>query len=580
MPTLFLGRLLAGLACLTFGGLSNEAGQADVHTVREESFTTLFPIDAQALAQATTPEEAVAVVARTAPHLGDVLGAPALERLLSLATEGTPLGTTAADGNPLADADTAKRTREVSHARWFLVGMRLAPCANPTFLPTAWLRVSETSERRVCVPQVRLVAQAFGVRREEDPQTGAFRPMGSSDDKTLHLVFDALPGFDTTSVARLRAGERSLEQAVGTLEPGFGHQELMTSFETVDTQDLQGALEAARGHLVNAALSLPALTNGNGTIEDLVREAKENPHALAFRQSALRKALRETLLSGARLRHVTLNFSNSGAAARPGASWLFARLAPRAPDEGEAQPSENAFPMANVLKAENLARFDAQVTFEKTPLLAPAWETLQGSSPSHAFKVVSAGKHETFLPVPGRPTSVDAELLAAARSDAFTARALSLGGLFPFFVGDTATSNDALESDLTRGLEGPAAKTLAIVASGLFSPGVHGPASGPCASCHAATGARVRYLGQKWPVASPASLDLRDDSSLLNFGHASFNEMWNLRMLGFFERSPSVADRVILETREEASFARAWLSASHIQNENENENTPHRRPTP
>lgn len=542
-----LRRSLLRTACLGLAVLfmphSTQGGVAAPPPVREDSFTTLFPLDAAALANATTTAEALAVVAQTLPHLGDVMGAPALERVLELATQGNALGGQATDGNPLADSDTAGRTRSVTHAQWFVVGMRLSPCTNPTWIPNAWLRAVADLERAVCVPQVRIVAQAFGVRREEDPQMGVFRSMGSSDDKTLHLVFDALPEFDTAAVASLRSTEAKLEGALGARMTATELTERLTAVLTAPKAlRTRERLEKARADFLQKVRGLPPTSQGAGTLAELVRDALDAPHALAERQAPLRRALRTTLLDGARLRHVTLNFSNSGAAARPGSSWVFAKLSP-------SGTGEKQFPLATVLKAPDKASFNALVALEKTPLVAPAWETKQADNEMlHGLSLPNAGLHETFLPVPGRPASVDAELLAAARGDAFTARALSFGGFFPFFAGNEATSSDALESDRARGVSGAAARTLAVVASGLFSPAVQGPSSTSCASCHAATGARTRYLGDTWPVAAPKANRFRDDTTRLNFGHATFNEMWNLRMLGYFERAPSIADRVVLET--------------------------------
>jgi hypothetical protein len=575
------------LACvLASAGLGIPAAGTASSSLRENALTHLLPVDGAALAQATTAQEAVSVVARTLPSAADVMSAAFYARIVELATTGS---TGTEDANPLAGG-AAAGARSVPFGQWFLVGVRIVPCGNPTSLPTAWLLapgdVPGTPQGRaleaLCVPQVRLVAQAFGVRREEDPTTGVFRPRGASDDKTLHLVFDVLPGVSEAEGARITAfGERVERDVVkaateaangGILTPSDINRIVARSVKGALSdsggEDVLARLASARRALVSLAASVapaPTAPGGagapvvarDGTLRENVEDARARPLVLADAQGPLRSALRGALLRDARLRHVTLNFSNSGNAARPGDAWLFARIMDAS--------ARDALPPASILK-ETDARILAR--FGKVGLKTLAWEQRDDASRGArlAAREIDAGAHEVFLPVPGRPASVDAEILKSARNDSFIARALVLAGFSPFFSDDGAglTSADALETEWAEGRPGPATDTLAVVTGGLFSPSVHGPGSATCAACHAATGARERYLGNDaWPSATPGT-PLRDNASRVNFGHARFNEMWNLRMLGWFERAPAVADRVVLETRADVRYANALLSGEAL----------------
>ena len=525
--------------------------------LREDALTTLFPVDAKALAAATTSEEAAGVVARTLPSLGDVMSPEFHGRILALATEGSAEAASP-DRNPIG-GKVGEQTRSIPFSRWFLVGMRLSPCANPTLLPTSWLRSGgRQTEARVCVPQLRLVAQAFGARREEDAVSGVFRPSGSSDDKTIHIVLDLLPGIDDTAAARLRRAETALEESV--LEASARGQLTLSGLEKVmnatGTHELQLALQDARVSLAREALSLqnarPSGGTGDlgtglgagGSLEEAVRAVVTNPTGVARTQATLRESLRGergTLLRGARLRHITLNFSDSGTSARPGSAWTMVKI------EAASMAS------ATLLKE---SRADRLAVLTKVPVVSFAWE--QALSGTLDVRRADAGLHEALLPVPGRPASVDEELLAAARSDPTLMRALSHGGLFPFL-------DDALEGEFVSASRGAASQTLGVVTLGLSTPALHSTGSASCSGCHAASGARERYLGAAGFAGAPAEASLlRDNTTRVNFGHDRFNEMWNLRMLGYFERAVSVGDRVVLETRSDLADARALLAGGTL----------------
>jgi|GEM_PF-4155597 len=555
-----------GLAVSLCMRLPDQAVAADSDALGESSFAVLYPVDAKELALARTKDEAIAVVARTAPSLSDFMSREALavliEKSIAAPDARSPFGANGgASDTGVASNDLAKTTRAVDIGSWFVVGVRLSPCVNTSLVPTSWLGASSApgagafgadfsspeaaALRMLCVPQVRLVAQPFGARREADAATGVFIPQGASDDKSMHIVFDYLPGFSPALDAAFADASGAFDARIraaanaGTLTPSNVRAGAGSDF---DDAALESGLAGARAQLVRVAAQLQ---KAQGTaplaLDAAVALGTANASARGGALQEFTRALKADVWPALRLRHVTLNLSNSGALARPGNAWSFTKF------EGSRDRSMLTSHDESLL----------QKVFVRMPLESLAWSQ---SSAGIVARSVSAGASEVFLPVPGSATSIDDDLLTAAASDPIVAGALPFSGFLPFVREENGAlvPNDSLQRDLAEGVRGPSSDTLAIVLGGVFAPEVHSAQSTSCASCHASTGARDLYLKDTYPTFAAPSL--RDNTTQVSFGHSRFNPMWNLRMFGYFERAPAVADRVVLEARTDLGFARALLA--------------------
>ena len=454
-------------------------------------------------------------------------------------------------------AATMKQTQEILLENWFVVGARLSLCSNITMLPNSIV----DGVKELCIPQFRLVLQPFGVRREVDGVTGAGVVAGSSDDKAIHIIYDYIPSMtpseksarvnkistiETAVFSKLgNTNGTSISEARALIKTSVSNLNL-SSHKIAEAQ--KKLMSIASLFQTNAPFTMPE------NFVDLLDWQSKNSLAdkLQYRK-AFEEMLSQLNLGSTTPTRLTISISNSGRAARPGSKWIFANFNSVAAGNTSPGSTKESSLKRTALPSLVLQKIAPESAVNNDALL---WA-----------KQVNAGVWDTLGPIPGSLNSVDAELLKEAKNDLSVAKSFSTSVFMPFLdlVSDqvaNSTLEAELDADPNPSKDSNKRLSLRAAVNDMFSPHLQSAGSASCSGCHVAAGARDRYLVEGTPRAAPKNY--RKNESKVAAGQARFNEMWNLRMFGYFERDPSIADRVILEVKEDAKFANATHDSKKV----------------
>jgi hypothetical protein len=480
-----------------------------------EDLTILFPIDAAALKRSKTDAEVRTVLKKTLVPMESLVASDVYTNLLSGVTQAD------ADGNPLSEF-VSEGIRSIPLANWFVVGMRFLVCEQILWASTPWFQASLQGRpvaERTCRPQIRLSVQPFGARTESFPD-GREEIRGASDDKSFHLVFDYVGSMNAaTQKMVVDAENRTNGEILKAVNAGTLSLKLFSDNVGANySAPVVSALTKSRKELLDKVTQL--------------RDAAKTSNLRVVYGASLdkhRAFLKSEISNVAIPRLVTQNFAESGRVPGTAQGWVFASFNPIG-GNGSLKKTGSRW--------------------KKAPLsflsVDPANSQVGG--------IVKAGHNEVFVARIGSAFALDPQMFASANKNAVTRKTfLDETGFLPFVSLKSGTLSD--QSELLSG-EKPSKALLdkmRVSLQQVNDPKRNAVPTLPCVSCHAAPGAREQF-GLAYPNAAKLQGNrILTDETMIN--QEQLTPFWNLRLLGYFGRSPTLGERVIQETLYQVALA-------------------------
>ena len=478
-----------------------------------ENLTVLFPLDTAALAKAQSLAQVVDAVSPQLVPLLSLMDNSSYHNLLTSVLKNT------ADSNPLSSGVNTDILK-ISSKNWFVVGLRFDACDFRQGVPVEWiLGLPEELQFSVCTPAIRLVVQPFGLRAERTPK-GAVVNAWAVDDKALHLAYN-FHGDLPVQHRNLHAKQK-LEFSGELAKLLEGQKVTQASFVALVEKFFKNkdAIFASRQktvRLINLARKLRS--PGKGGRLSIPYSAR--PALVSYKNF-----IATELVKVADLEVVTHVFATSGMKPSTENSWAF----------GTNIPSQHT----GVLAA---------AKFSRRPLRSVCLaQAAKSGGPREIVGPLKAGDTETFSNFPGDAAAIDEQLLQSAGAAPKGQDCLLAHSMVRNFV---RRDGNSLVGDFENTLENPAAdplrKTLSTLAQEVENPMRQSIATQPCVSCHIVDGVRDIHKLAKNPLVPVAGNRLVDENLITE--QSKPTQVWNLRMLGYFGRSPSLAARTVMETQ-------------------------------